>query len=125
MERGIVENKTPILFLGKSLIFSYTVTILLLLLLTLLVYKVGFTEKMVSVAIIAVYVIATFLAGFLAGKKMQNRKFLWGMLMGCVYFLILLLISLVVNRDAGGLGSSVAATFVLCAAGGMLGGMLS
>lgn len=125
MERGIAENKTPILFLGKSLIFSYIVTILLLLLLTLLVYKAGFTEKMVSIAMIGVYVIATFFAGFLVGKKMQNRKFLWGLLMGAVYFLILLLVSLVVNRETGGLGDSVATTFVLCAGGGMLGGMLS
>lgn len=125
MERGIEEKKAPILFLGKSLIFSYIVTILLLLLLTLLVYKAGLTEKMVSIAMIAVYVIATFLTGFLVGKKMQNRKFLWGLLMGAAYFLILLLVSLVVNKDAGGLGNSVVTTLVLCAGGGMLGGMLS
>jgi len=125
MERESVEKGIPVLFFGKSLIFSYILTILLLLLLTLLVYKAGFTEKMVSVAVIVVYVIATFFAGFLVGKKMQSRKFLWGLLMGAAYFLILLLVSLVVNRDAGGLGNSVATTFVLCAGGGMLGGMLS
>ena len=125
MERGSAENQSPVLFLGKSLIFSYIVTILLLLLVTLLVYKAGFTEKMVSVAMIAVYVISTFLTGFLVGKKMQNRKFLWGLLMGAAYFLILLLVSLVVNKDVGGLGNSVVTTLVLCAGGGMLGGMLS
>ena len=125
MERGITEKNIPFLFLGKSLIISYILTMVLLLILTFLVYKAGFTEKMVSAALIAVYVVATFCAGFLAGKKMQSRKFLWGLLMGVGYFLILLLMSLLVNRGTGELGSSVATTFFLCAGGGMMGGMLS
>jgi len=125
MERGKTSENVPFLFLGKSLLISYIVTMLLLLLLTFLVYKAGFTQKMVSVAVIAIYVTATFCAGFLVGKKMQNRKFLWGLLMGVVYFLILLLMSVLVNRDTGGVGNSVATTFFLCAGGGMLGGMLS
>jgi len=125
MERGSVEKKVPVMFLLKCLLFSYILTFLLLLLVTFLVYKASFTERMVSVAMIAIYVIATFGAGFLAGRRMQNRKFLWGLLMGTVYFLILLLMSVLVNRETGGLGNAVATTFFLCAGGGMLGGMLS
>ncbi len=125
MERGITEKNIPIMFLLKSLLFSYILTVVLLLLLTFLLYKVGLTENVVSIAIIAIYVVATFFVGFITGKKMQSRKFLWGLLMGCVYFLVLLLISIVVNQTSGGLGDSVVTTFVLCAGGGMLGGMLS
>lgn len=125
MERGTVEKDIPILFLLKSLLFSYILTAACLLLLAFLLYKLGLTEKIVSIAIIAIYVIATFFAGFVTGKKMQNRKFLWGLLMGGLYFLVLLVVSLLANGNVGAIGNSFLTTMVLCAAGGMLGGMLS
>lgn len=120
----IAESKVTILFLLKCLLFSYILTAMLLLLLTFLLYKIGLSEQIVSVAIIAIYVIATFFAGFVTGKKMQSRKFLWGLAIGAAYFLVLLLVSLIVTQSPG-TGNSFATTFVLCTAGGMLGGMLS
>lgn len=115
----------PALFLLKSLLFSYILTGGMLLLLALLLYKVGLSQKVVSICIILIYVIATFFAGFFTGKKLKNRKFLWGALMGALYFLVLVVISLIVNRQPGVLSSSFATTLVLCCGGGMLGGMLS
>lgn len=124
MERETEWKKVPAIFLLKCLLFSYILTAALLLLLAFLLYKVGLTEKIVSIAIIAIYVIATFFAGFVAGKRMQNRKFLWGLMMGGMYFLVLVAVSLIVNRTTEGLGTSFLTTLVLCAGGGMLGGML-
>lgn len=98
---------------------------MLLLLMALGMYTVGMSEKMVHILIIAIYVAATFFAGFMLGKKMQSRKFVWGLLVGGAYFLILVVVSLAVNGTAQGLSDSVATTFVLCTAGGMLGGMFS
>lgn len=125
MERGYTEGKVPVIFLLKSLVFSYILTAMLLLLLTFLLYKLGLTETIVSIAIIFIYVISTFFAGFMTGKKMQNRKFLWGLLMGAAYFLVLLLVSLFVNHSAGEFGNSFLTTLALCTGGGMMGGMLS
>ena len=125
MERGSTEKKVPVIFLLKCLLFSYIVTAALLLLLAFLLFKLGLTEKIVSIAIIAIYVVATFLAGFLTGKRMGSRRFLWGLLMGGVYFLVLVAISLAVNHSVKELTDSFLTTMVLCAGGGMLGGMLS
>ncbi len=128
MTKGERQGKTeefPALFLLKSLLFSYILTGGLLLLLALLLYKAGLSQKIVSVCIILIYVIATFFAGFITGKKLQNRKFLWGALMGVVYFVVLVVISLIVNRQPGVLSGSFATTLILCGGGGMLGGMLS
>lgn len=119
------EKKVPVLFFLKSLMFSYILTAILLMLLALLLYKVGLGASIVSIAIIAIYVISTFFAGFLAGKRMQNRKFLWGLVMGGLYFLVLAAISFAVNRTVGGMGNSFLTTMVLCVGGGMLGGMIS
>ena len=115
----------PVLFLLKSLLFSYILTGGLLLVLAFLLYKADLSQKVVSACIIVIYVLATFFAGFITGKKLKNRKFLWGALMGAAYFLVLVLISLAVNRQLGGLTNSFLTTLVLCSGGGMLGGMLS
>ncbi len=115
----------PLITLVKCLAASFVFTGLLLLLMAFLLLKLGLTEKAVSVAIIVIYVASSFLAGFLAGKVIKVRRFLWGMLAGICYFLILLILSLIISGTAAVLADSVFTTFILCAAGGTLGGMLS
>ena len=112
-------------FVLKSLLVSYLLTAGLLLLLALFLYKFSLTEKIVSLCITGIYILVTFLAGFLAGKREGSKKFLWGLMMGCLYFIILTLVSLIVNHGMGELSSGFFTTLVLCAGSGMLGGMLS
>jgi putative membrane protein (TIGR04086 family) len=97
---------------------------ILLLILALLLYKAGIGQNVVSVGIIAIYVISTFFAGFIAGKKIKSRKFLWGLFMGALYFVVLAVMSLIVNRSGTALGNSFFTTLILCLGGGMLGGMI-
>ena len=87
-----------ITFILKCLLISYLLTTGLLLLLSLMLYRFGLSEKIVSICIIGIYIIVTFLAGFLAGKREGNRKFLWGLLMGGLYFTILIVVSLIINH---------------------------
>ena len=114
-----------ITFVLKSLLFSYLLTAGLLLLLSLLLYRFSLSERIVSISITGIYIVVTFLAGFLAGKREGSRKFLWGLMMGCLYFLILALVSLIVNHGMSSLSTSFLTVLVLCAGSGMLGGMLS
>lgn len=67
----------------------------------------------------------TFIAGFIAGKYYKVKKFLWGLILGSVYFLILVLVSLIGGVSDAVIGSGMITTYLLCAGGGMLGGMLS
>ena len=110
-------------FILKCLLLSYLLTTGLLLLLALLLYRFELTEKVVSVCIIGIYILVTFLAGFLAGKR--EGKFLWGLLLGGLYFLILIVISLTVNQGMGEVGGNFFTVLILCCGSGMLGGMLS
>lgn len=109
----------------KALLVSYVLTGGLLLLLALLLYRFSLSESIVSISIIAIYVVASFIAGSLAGNKMEARKFMWGLLMGVLYFLILVVVSLVVNHSLKDVATNFFTVFILCAAGGMLGGMKS
>lgn len=114
-----------ILFTLKCLLFSYILTGGFLLLLALLLYKLHLSEKVVNVCIILIYIAASFFAGFITGKKIRTRKFFWGAVMGALYFLILFVISAVVNRSFPQLSADFTTAMLLCVGGGMLGGMLS
>ena len=109
----------------KTLLLAYLMTLIILLVLAFLLYKVGFTEKAVSIAMILTYAGSTFLAGFLTGKKMGKMKFLWGLAVGTAYFVILVVLSLIGGRAGTMFGKDFFTTLLLCAGGGMLGGMIS
>lgn len=125
MGKNEAESNVNIVFLLKCLLFSYVLTAGLLLLLAFMLYRFGLQEKIVNIIIILIYIAVTFCAGFLAGKKMKSRRFMWGLIMGVSYFVILLLVSLVANRSAEEVTEGVLTVFLLCAGSGMLGGMLS
>ncbi len=109
----------------KALLCAYIVTGIFLLILTLLLYKLGLSEENVNAGITLTYVISTFSGGFVMGKLCGSRKFLWGLLMGVLYFALLFLISLGIYHSVQGELTGLLTTFLLCAGGGMLGGMMA
>ena len=112
-------------WLLKSLLCAYVVTGILLVILALLLYKAGLSEEMVNAGILLIYVISTFSGGFIMGKLTGNRKFLWGLAAGTLYFVLLLAISLGLYRSLQADIMGLVTTFLLCAGGGMIGGMVS
>lgn len=118
-ERGVVSR------ILNSLLASYAVTGGMLLVLAFLLYKMNLDEKAVSAGIIAIYVTATVIGGIVIGKMAGSRRFIWGFLSGALYFLLLLLITLGVYRALDGSMKDFLVTFLLCAAGGTIGGMIS
>lgn len=117
-----VEKDTPLGYL-IFLLLSYVLTGILLLLLAFLLYRFQLSGKTVAAGVIVIYIVSTFFGGFLAGKKAKSRKYLWGLLMGVGYFVILAALSFLTNSASGGVG--FVTSFLLCAGGGMLGGMVS
>lgn len=132
MNHRIKKNRLPsqgnaiyLISLALFLLLSYLITIGGLLLLALLLYKIPLTESAVNIGIIVIYILSTFLTAFICGKKMQKKKFLWGLILGTSYFLILLVISLITNQSNVILGTNVLTSFMICAGAGTLGGMLA
>lgn len=124
MERQ-VRKEIKGMWMLKALLASYIVTGALLLVLTLLLYKFELNEQIVSAAIVAIYLVSTLIGGIIIGKLTRVRKFLWGLGLGVLYFGLLLLITLGVYRTINGDAASLMTTFILCAGGGMAGGMIS
>lgn len=109
----------------KGLVISYLVSAVLLLVLAFLLYKFSLPKTVIGIGITVVYIISTFLGGFVLGKHMKVKKYLWGFAIGMGYFLILVLISLIANKGVQNLSGNILLTMVLCGGSGMLGGMLS
>ncbi len=124
MERKI-QKDSKVMWILKALLVSYIITGILLLILTFLMYKIELNEKAVAAAIIAVYLVSTLIGGIIIGKLARIKRYLWGMGLGVLYFGLLLLVTLGVYRTLNGDAANLLTTFILCAGGGMAGGMLS
>ena len=113
--KGKGENKPSISILSilKILLAMYMVTGILLLILSAMLYRMQLSESVVS------------MGGFLSGKIMKQKRFLWGMAMGACYFLILMAGSIIFQQGINMEMSRFVTTLVLCTASGMIGGMAS
>lgn len=121
--RDAKEN--PAKILAAVLFVMYIVSGLLLLLLAFLLYKMELGESVIKIAVIAIYVVTGMLGGVMAGKKIKDKKFLWGLAAGALYFAVLYIVSFAVKRGADPEPVKAATTLILCACAGMAGGMIS
>ena len=96
------KEQTLVMDFIKILFVMYFITCILLLLLAFVLYKAQPGEMVSKVWLIAVYIISGLAGGFLIGKRTKSRKFLWGCLMGMLYFAILFAVSLLLYKGLGG-----------------------
>lgn len=109
----------------RGTLFSYVLTALLLTALAFLLYRFRLGESQVSLGINLVYVVSCLAGGFLAGKAARQRRFLWGLFTGILYFLILFFASFAVSRELGSGSRELLTVFLMCAGSGTIGGMVS
>lgn len=111
--------------MGKALLISYLVTGVILAILSYFVFQYEIKEGIVNIMIVATYVIANFMGGFICGKRMKERKFLWGLGLGVMYAAILLVVSYALGNGGALMDKSNLTMLMLCTGGGMLGGILA
>lgn len=121
--------KYPMAYIGqvlrmmKALLVAYVMTGLFLLITAGLMYRFELSEGKVKIAVIGIYVLSCFTGGFLAGRMMKNRKFLWGSLLGFLYFAVMLTVSVAVGREIKEAVMGISTTFFICIISGMIGGI--
>lgn len=124
MEQTVVK-KSKALVLMKALLIAYVVTAAALFLLAFLLFRFEWGESKVNMGITIIYIVSCFFGGFALGKGVENRKFLWGMVLGLCYGVLLIGVTLLVEHKLTEDTSQIMTTILLCMAGGTLGGMLS
>ena len=116
--------KKAVFSIFKSLIIAYIVTGILLLLAALLMQKIGLKDNQVRLFVILIYGVSN-MSGFIFGKMRKNRRLLNGIIIGAVYFAMLVLISAIINKGFGNeLGKNII-SLVICILGGAIGGIMS
>lgn len=108
----------------KCLMAAYLITGALLLLVAGLLYKFSIGENVVDIGIIVIYCISSLLAGLFFSKGASSHRFLWGMLAGAAYFVVICAVSAVADPDFMPLSNSCITTLFICLGSGMLGGMI-
>ena len=120
----MLMNKKSLLAVGKGIICAYVVTAVILVILSFLLYRFHIPDSAVKGGIIFSYVFSCFVGGMVVSKVPEGRKYLWGLLTGVIYCVILLAVSMVWNRMMFANLSGTMSVCFLCLMGGMLGGML-
>ena len=117
--------KKQVISVVKTLIFMSLATTVMILLMSLLFYKAQIGDKGIGIGVIITYFVTTFIGGFVFGKVNEKRKYLYGLLIGAVYFTILIICSMIFLEGSGIFGNRLIISLASCMIGGMAGGMIS
>lgn len=117
--------KNKIIPIIKTIVFMIITTVVMILLMTLLFYKAEIDEKGIRIGAVITYFITTFIGGFIFGKVNESKKYLFGLMIGAVYFILLIICSAVLGSSGNMFSGRMAIAMISCLAGGMLGGMIS
>ena len=109
----------------KALIASYIAMGILLLILTLVLYKFKISNSQIYIGVVITYLLSNFFGGFIIGKITNERKFLWGAFLGLCFFIVLTIISLITTQSFFESGTNAIIALVASVVGGMIGGMVS
>ena len=109
----------------KALIISYVISAASLLALAGLLYWLDIAAAQLQIGMIVTYIGSCAVGGFYVGRKIKKREFLWGLIVGVLYYSIHIAAVVAVEGVQPERIVPGTALALLCMGSGMLGGMLS
>ena len=119
MEKGLFEIKKVL----KCVLLAFVVTVLLGGILAFFVYFRPMQESTVRITVFAIMIISVLFSGFVLAKNLERNGLFNGLLMGLIYFGVILILSLVLNGKIS-FGVANVTRLITVAAAGMLGGII-
>lgn len=107
------------------MIICYVISLLLLSLAAVLLWKMQLSVQQMQIGIYAIYGLSCLAGGFLCGRILTDRRILWGLLFGLAYFALLILLSIILSRAMIIISGRVIISLVMCLLGGFLGALIS
>lgn len=120
-----MEKKKVGLWISKALVFASVFTLLVLLFTALLMYKADLSIDTAGYVLMLAYIGAPFLGALYLGKKVVEKRYLWGLFVGGCYFLLFLVLSLAMGGVEQLHWAAQVRVLLMALVGGGLGGMLS
>ncbi|MBE5963967.1 MAG: TIGR04086 family membrane protein [Lachnospira sp.] len=119
MQKKIIADAAKVLILG------YILTVVMLLILAFLLYKMQLSQGQIKIGIVVIYVLSTLVCGFIMAKLRKNKRVMWGFVMGLIYFMVLMIVSFVMNRGFNSDVTNIFAILASCVGGGIFGAIIS
>lgn len=124
MDKALKQN-TKLVPMLQGVFLAYLITAFIILILSFLMLKLDLPSAVISGGINLSYIVSTLVGGFFVGKRLEQRKFLWGLMMGIIYFVILMLLCIFLNQANALPMGSLLVVLLMCGFSGMIGGMIS
>lgn len=96
-----------------------------MLLASIAIWKLDLSAPFLKGIVIVLYVISSAAGGIYIGKMQMEKKFLWGLLTGSLFFVLLVIVTVLAGDFSGKIGMDFLTAFFICALSGTLGGMLA
>ncbi|MDD6339825.1 MAG: TIGR04086 family membrane protein [Butyrivibrio sp.] len=108
----------------KVMVLAYIITALLLLLGAFIMYKTGTGDKLTRIITLIVYGVSCITAGLVYTRIYKNRKLLRGALAGIIYYAILIVITIIINRGFPQDFGRVVISLTICTISGIMGALI-
>ncbi len=109
----------------KTLLISYTLTAVLLVGLAFLMYRMKLGAAEATWGVMVIYLVSCAVGGFLTGRRVGSRRLFWGLVSGGLYFVVLLVLSLVLGGGLQGGIQQIMTVLAACLAGSAVGAFIS
>ena len=110
--------------MAAAWLLSVVVSAAGILLAALIFFMVGEGQNRVGIAVYVIVVLAVLIGGIYAGHRIGQRRFMWGLALGAIYYVSLCLISVASGCMDAADWQFCLPFVLLCLGGGMLGGMI-
>ena len=90
-----------------AIVRSFIVSFMLLLIFAMIMYASDVSNNVVGVMVVITYFVSTLIGGFYVGSRVNEKKFMWGIILGIVYFVLLMIVSVISNKGDVALDISV------------------
>lgn len=109
----------------KTLIAGYVITVVMLFIIALCLYKMSLGEQIVGAGVLVTYGVSVFVGALMLAKIQKSKRLMWGIVYGMVYFAIILAASIIANKGISCNWPGLAKTFAVCVISGLVGGFVS
>lgn len=108
----------------KAWLISFLITGIILIILAVVVYCLNCSMLVVYCGVIASYIIANVVGSYLWANYVQHKRLIVGIVFGGVYFMILLVTSMVFATDVGISWSNGVRALTICLCSSIFGSLL-
>lgn len=100
---------------------SVMVSVILIFICAFLAYKLRLSPAQLGIMAMVIYAVGSFIAGFGVGKLKKEKRLLWGICAGVVYFAAVLAISIISGGSIHADGGRLVRCVLICVAAGTIG----